>query len=80
MSKINDLQYWRRRAEEAGTLAEELTDPDAKRKMLKIAKDYETLARRPEQRLRHHSSATIKIAGAILRSVAMSLLCPRTST
>jgi len=53
MSKINDLQYWRRRAEEAGTLAEELTDPDAKRKMLKIAKDYETLARRPEQRLRH---------------------------
>jgi hypothetical protein len=60
MSKINDLQYWRRRAEEAGTLAEELTDPDAKRKMLKIAKDYETLARRPEQRLRHHSSATIR--------------------
>jgi hypothetical protein len=50
MSKINDLQYWRRRAEEAGTLAEELTDPDAKRKMLKIAEDYE----------RHHSSATIR--------------------
>ena len=60
MSKINDPQYWRRRAEEARTLAEELTDPDAKRKMLKIAKDYETLARRPEQRLRHYSSATIR--------------------
>ena len=56
MSKINDPQYWRRRAEEARTLADELTDPDAKRKMLNIAKDYETLAIRAAQRLRQHSS------------------------
>jgi hypothetical protein len=56
MSKISDPQYWRRRAEEARTLADELTDPEAKRKMLKIAEDYETLARRPERRLRQHSS------------------------
>jgi hypothetical protein len=60
MFKVSDPQYWRRRADEVRTLADELTDPEAKRKMLKIAEDYETLARRPEQRLRHHSSATIR--------------------
>jgi hypothetical protein len=43
-SKVNDPQHWRRREEEARTLANELTDAEAKRKMLKIAEDYETLA------------------------------------
>jgi hypothetical protein len=57
MSKISDPQYWRHRAEEARTLANALTDPDAKCKMLKVAEDYEKLA---VQRLRHHSSATIR--------------------
>ena len=60
MSKISDPQYWRRRAEETRTLADELTDPEAKRKMLKIAEDYEKLSIRAVQRLRHHSSATIR--------------------
>jgi hypothetical protein len=60
MSKISDPQYWRRRAEEARTLADELTDPEAKRKMLKIAETYEQLSVRAVQRLRHHSSATIR--------------------
>ena len=60
MSKVSDPQHWRRRAEEARTLADELTVADAKRKMLKIAEDYETLARRPERRLREHSSKTIR--------------------
>jgi hypothetical protein len=59
MSKVSDPQHWRRRAEEARTLADKLTDA-AKRKMLKIAEDYEALAIRAEQRLRHHSSATIR--------------------
>jgi hypothetical protein len=40
MSKVSDPQHWRRRAEEARTLADELTDAEAKRKMLKIAEDY----------------------------------------
>ena len=59
-SKVSDPQHWRRRAEEARTLADELTDADAKCKMLKIAEDYETLAIQAVQRLRHHSSATIR--------------------
>jgi hypothetical protein len=50
------LGRWRRRAAEARTLADELTNPEAKRKMLKIAEDYETLARRPARRLRQHSA------------------------
>jgi hypothetical protein len=54
-SKVSDPQHLRRRAEEARTLADELTDPEAKRKMLKIAEEYETLAIRAVQRLRHHS-------------------------
>jgi hypothetical protein len=56
MSKINDPEYWRRRAGEARTVAHELTDPETKRKMIKIAEDYETLAIRGERRLHRYSS------------------------
>ena len=52
MSKVSDPQHWRRRAEEARTLADELTDAEAKRKMLKIVEDYERLAIRPERTIR----------------------------
>jgi hypothetical protein len=60
ISKVSDPQHWRRRAEEARTLVDELIDPEAKRKMLKIAEDYEALARRAEPRLRQQSSAAIR--------------------
>jgi hypothetical protein len=49
--ELNDPKHWRDRAEEAGTVADELTDPDSKRRMLRIVEDYEELARRAEQRL-----------------------------
>jgi len=60
MSKVSYPQHWRQRGEKARTLAGELTDAEAKRKMLKIAEDYERLAIQAVQRLRHHSSATIR--------------------
>ena len=49
---INDPKYWRERAEEARTGADQLTDPDSKRRMRRVADDYEELARRAEKRLR----------------------------
>ena len=49
---INDPKYWRERAEEARTVANEMTIPDAKRRTLRIADDYEELARRAERRLK----------------------------
>ena len=55
LSFINDAQYWRKRAEEMRGLAEGLRDPEAKRKMLDLANDYDCLAREAEKQ-----SATMK--------------------
>jgi hypothetical protein len=49
-SFINDPAHWRQRAEEARTIAEEMSDLNSKDAMLRIAKDYERLAERTEQR------------------------------
>jgi len=49
---INDPKHWRARAEEARTMAEQIGDSNSKRKMLRIADDYEELARRAERRLK----------------------------
>ena len=57
---INDPKHWRDRAEEVHTVADQLTDPDSKRRMLRIAKDYEELARRAERRLLDAAKALIR--------------------
>jgi hypothetical protein len=49
---INDPKHWRERAEEARVHAEQIGDPESRSMMLKIAEDYEKLAKRAEQRLR----------------------------
>ena len=49
---INDPKHWRERAEEARTFAEALDDPEAKRMMFEIARGYERLAQRAEERLK----------------------------
>lgn len=47
---LNNAKHWRDRAEEARLHAEQLTDPEAKRMMLDIAKSYDKLAARAEER------------------------------
>jgi hypothetical protein len=47
-SFINDPEHWRKRAEEARTLANQMNDETAKQTMLSIAADYDRLAERPK--------------------------------
>ena len=51
-SFINDPQYWRKRTDEAHSLADDMNMKDeiSKRMMLQIADDYEHLAKRAKQR------------------------------
>ena len=46
---INDPNHWRERAEEARAVADAMTDEKTKKMMLRIADDYETLAKRAER-------------------------------
>jgi hypothetical protein len=49
-SRINDPEYWRRYAHDARTLAKQIGDPQAHVAMLRIADDYERVAKRAEGR------------------------------
>jgi hypothetical protein len=42
-------EHWRDRAQEARAMADNITDPDAKRAMLDIAESYEKIAERAER-------------------------------
>jgi hypothetical protein len=56
-SIIDDPEHWRGRAEEARAIAEQMQDMPSREAMLRIAKDYERLAKRAEQRLKRPPTA-----------------------
>ena len=47
---IYDPEHWRKRADEARSLADDMNDEISKQMTLQIADDYEHLARRAKQR------------------------------
>ena len=49
-SLIDDAEYWRKRAEEARTLAEQMKDRQTKSLMLGIAESYERIAKLTAER------------------------------
>jgi hypothetical protein len=50
-SLLNNPAHWQLRAEETRLLAAELLDPESKATILKIAEEYERLARRALTRM-----------------------------
>jgi hypothetical protein len=55
MSALNDSVRWRQRAEEMRTIADDMKVQDTRDKMFRIAKDYDVLAERAEQRAKGDS-------------------------
>ena len=55
-SFINDPEHWRKRAEEARALANQMNDETSKQTMLNIAADYDRLAERAEGRAKDFDS------------------------
>lgn len=47
---LNDAEHWRKRAEEAATIADGIQDAESRRRLLLIADEYMKLAERAEER------------------------------
>jgi hypothetical protein len=47
---VHDPNHWRTRAKESRDLADQIADPESRRRMLGIAEEYEKLAERAEIR------------------------------
>jgi hypothetical protein len=45
--------YWQTRADKVRAIADEMFDPQSRETLLRIAKDYESLAKRAEERERN---------------------------
>jgi len=52
---FDNPKHWRERAEEARSVADQLSDPESKRMMLRIAEAYVRLAEHAERRLAKQS-------------------------
>jgi hypothetical protein len=57
-SILDDPEHWRQRAEEARSIADQLSDPESKRTILRIANDYERMAEHAEVRAKRQSQAS----------------------
>src|SRR5262249_24130985 len=62
---FDDPKHWRGRAEEARTLAKQMNDTASREMMLGIAKDYERLAERAEQRAQEKGKSTEAYSAAL---------------
>ena len=49
-SILDDPKHWLERADEARSIADQISDPDSKQMMLRIAEDYERLANHARRR------------------------------
>jgi hypothetical protein len=55
-SILDDPKHWRERAEEARTIADQLSDPESKRMILRIAEDYLRMAEHAARRAKRAPS------------------------
>jgi pyruvate-formate lyase len=57
---LDDAEHWWSRAEEARTIAEIMTDPEARRIMFDIAENYDRLAERAAEQVSSRRQDTIQ--------------------
>jgi hypothetical protein len=57
---LDDAEHWWSRAEEARTIAEIMTDPEARRIMFDIAEGYDRLAERAAEQVSNRRQDTIQ--------------------